>query len=105
MLREHWLGVHVIQEIADRDHEPPTINQVIACVNSATRRTKESVVIAYDTLTEAMRLNAALDSDLTGLPEARQAQWCDVCQRTVETNHAHDKMVQTSDHHHSPLGR
>jgi hypothetical protein len=22
----------------------------------------------------------------------------------VETNHAHDKMVQTSDHHHSPLG-
>jgi leucyl aminopeptidase len=80
-----------------------TIKQVTACVNSATRRTKESVVIDYDTLTEA--LNAALDSDLTGLPEARQAQWCDVCQRSVETNHAHDQMVQTSDHHHSPLAR
>jgi leucyl aminopeptidase len=80
-----------------------TIKQVTACVNSATRRTKESVVIDYDTLTEA--LNAALDSDLTGLPEAHQAQWCDVCQRSVETNHAHDQMVQTSDHHHSPLGR
>ena len=80
-----------------------TINQVTACVNSATRRTKESVVIDYDTLTEA--LNAALDSDLTGLPEAHQTQWCDVCQRSVETNHAHDQMLQTSDHHHSPLGR
>jgi len=80
-----------------------TIKQVTACVNSATRRTKESVVIDYDTLTEA--LNAALTSDLTGLPEAHQAQWCDVCQRSVETNHAHDQMVQTSDHHHSPLGR
>ena len=80
-----------------------TINQVTACVNSATRRTKESVVIDYDTLTEA--LNAALDSDLTGVPEAHQTQWCDVCQRSVETNHAHDQMVQTSDHHHSPLGR
>ena len=80
-----------------------TINQVTACVNSATRRTKKSVVIDYDTLTEA--LNAALDSDLTGPPEAHQAQWCDVCQRSVETNHAHDQMVQTSDHHHSPLGR
>ena len=64
-----------------------TINQVTACVNSATRVTKESVAIDYDTLTEA--LNAALDSDLTGLSEAHQAQWCDVCQRTVETNHAH----------------
>ena len=80
-----------------------TINQVTACVNSATRVTKESVAIDYDTLTE--ELNAAIDSDLTGLPEAHQAQWCDVCQRSVETNHAHDKMVQTSDHHHSPLGR
>jgi leucyl aminopeptidase len=80
-----------------------TIKQVTACVNSATRRTKESVVIDYDTLTEA--LNAALDSDLTGLPEAHQTQWCDVCQRSVETNHAHDQMLQTSDHHHSPLGR
>ena len=80
-----------------------TIKQVTACVNSATRRTKESVVIDYDTLTEA--LNAALDSDLTGLPEAHLAQWCDVCQRSVESNHAHDQMVQTSDHHHSPLGR
>ena len=80
-----------------------TIKQVTACVNSATRRTKESVVIDYDTLTEA--LNAALDSHLTGLPEAHQAQWCDVCQRSVETNHAHDQMVQTSDHQHSPLGR
>ena len=80
-----------------------TINQVTACVNSATRRTKKSAVIDYDTLTEA--LNAALDSDLTGPPEAHQAQWCDVCQRSVETNHAHDQMVQTSDHHHSPLGR
>jgi leucyl aminopeptidase len=80
-----------------------TIKQVTACVNSATRRTKESVVIDYDTLTEA--LNAALASDLTGLLEAHQAQWCDVCQRSVETNHAHDQMVQTSDHHHSPLGR
>jgi leucyl aminopeptidase len=80
-----------------------TTKQVTACVNSTTRRTKESVVIDYDTLTEA--LNAALDSDLTGLPEAHQVQWCDVCQRSVETNHAHDQMVQTSDHHHSPLGR
>ncbi len=80
-----------------------TIKQVTACVNSATRRTKESVVIDYDTLTEA--LNAALDSDLTGLPEAHLAQWCDVCQRSVEANHAHDQMVQTSDHHHSPLAR
>jgi leucyl aminopeptidase len=80
-----------------------TIKQVTACVNSATRRTKESVVIDYDTLTEA--LNAALASDLTGLPEAHLAQWCDVCQRSVETNHAHDQMVQTSDHHHSPLAR
>jgi leucyl aminopeptidase len=80
-----------------------TIKQVTACVNSATRRTKKSVVIDYHTLTEA--LNAALDSDPTGLPEAHQAQWCDVCQRSVETNHAHDQMVQTSDHHHSPLGR
>ena len=80
-----------------------TIKQVTACVNSATRRTKESVVIDYDTLTEA--LNAALDSDLTGVPEAHQTQWCDVCQRSVETNHAHDQMVQTSDHQHSPLGR
>ena len=79
-----------------------TIKQVTACVNSATRVTKESVAIDYDTLTQA--LNAALDSDLTGLPEAHQIQWCDVCQRTVETNHAHDKMVQTSEHHHSPLG-
>ena len=79
-----------------------TIKQVTACVNSATRVTKESVAIDYDTLTQA--LNAALDSDLTGLPEAHQVQWCDVCQRTVETNHAHDKMVQTSEHHHSPLG-
>jgi hypothetical protein len=79
-----------------------TINQVTACVNSATRVTKESVSIDYDTLMEA--LNAAIDSDLTGLPEAHQAQWCDVCQRSVETNHAHDKMVQT-EHHHSPLGR
>jgi leucyl aminopeptidase len=80
-----------------------TIKQVTACVNSATRRTKESIVIDYDTLTEA--LNAALASDLAGLPEAHQAQWCDVCQRSVETNHAHDQMVQTSDHRHSPLGR
>ena len=64
-----------------------TIKQVTACVNSATRVTKESVAIDYDTLTQA--LNAALDSDLTGLPEAHQVQWCDVCQRTVETNHAH----------------
>jgi hypothetical protein len=80
-----------------------TINQVTACVNSATRVAKKSVEIDYDTLTEA--LNAALASDLTRLPEAHQAQWCDVCQRSVETNHAHDKMVQTSDHHHSPLGR
>jgi leucyl aminopeptidase len=80
-----------------------TTKQVTACVNSATSRTKESVVIDYDTLTEA--LNAALDSDLTGLPEAHQTQWCDVCQRSVETNHAHDQMLQTSDHHHSPLGR
>jgi leucyl aminopeptidase len=80
-----------------------TIDQVTACVNSATRVAKTSVAIDYDTLTEA--LNAALDSDLTGLPEAHQAQWCDVCQRSVETNHAHDQMVQTSDHHHSPLGR
>jgi hypothetical protein len=80
-----------------------TIKQVSACVNSATRRTKKSVVIDYHALTEA--LNAALDSDLTALPEAHQAQWCDVCQRSVETNHAHDQMVQTSDHHHSPLGR
>ena len=80
-----------------------TIKQVTACMNSATRRTKESVVIDYDTLTGA--LNAALESDLTGLPEAHLVQWCDVCQRSVETNHAHDKMVQTSDHHHSPLGR
>jgi leucyl aminopeptidase len=80
-----------------------TIKQVTACVNLATRRTKESVVIDYDILTEA--LNAALASDLTGLPEAHLAQWCDVCQRSVETNHAHDQMVQTSDHHHSPLGR
>ena len=80
-----------------------TINQVIACVNSATSVTKESVAIDYDTLTQA--LNAALASDLTGLSEAHQEQWCDVCQRSVETNHAHDKMVQTSDHHHSPLGR
>ena len=80
-----------------------TIDQVTACVNSATRGAKESVAIDYDTLTEA--LNAALDSDLTGVPEVHQAQWCDVCQRSVETNHAHDKMVQTSDHHHSPLGR
>ena len=80
-----------------------TINQVTACVNSATRGAKESVAIDYVTLTDA--LNAALDSDLTGLPEAHQAQWCDVCQRSVETNHAHDKMVQTSDHHHSPLSR
>ncbi len=80
-----------------------TIKQVTAFVNSATRRTKESVVIDYDILTEA--LNVALDSDLTGLPEAHQTQWCDVCQRSVETNHAHDQMVQTSDHHHSPLGR
>jgi leucyl aminopeptidase len=80
-----------------------TIKQVTACVNSATRRTKESVVIDYHTLTEA--LNAALDSDLTGLPEAHLAQWCDVCQRSVETNHAHDQMVQTSEHHHSPLAR
>ena len=45
-----------------------TIKQVTACVNSATRVTKESVVIDYHTLTEA--LNAALASDLTGLPEA-----------------------------------
>jgi leucyl aminopeptidase len=80
-----------------------TTKQVTACVNSATRPKKESVVIDYDTLTEA--LNAALDSDLTGLPEAHQTQWCDVCQRSVETNHAHDQMLQTSDHHHSPLGR
>ena len=80
-----------------------TINQVTACVNSATRVAKKSVAIDYDTLTEA--LNAALDSDLTGLQEAHLAQWCDVCQRSVETNHAHDKMAQTSDHHHSPLGR
>jgi leucyl aminopeptidase len=80
-----------------------TIDQVTACVNSATRVAKKSVAIDYDTLTEA--LNAALDSDLTGVPEAHQAHWCDVCQRSVETNHAHDKMVQTSDHHHSPLGR
>ncbi len=79
-----------------------TINQVTACVNSATRRTKKSVAIDYDTLTEA--LNAALDADLTGLPEEHQAQWCDVCQRSVGTNHAHDKMVQTSDHLHRPLG-
>jgi len=79
-----------------------TINQVTACVNSATRGEKKSVAIDYDTLTEA--LNAALASDLTRLPEAHQAQWCDVCQRSVEANHAHDKMVQTSDHHHSPLG-
>jgi hypothetical protein len=55
-----------------------TINQVTACVNSATRVTKESVAIDYDTLTQA--LNAALDSDLTGLPEAHQVQWCDVNQ-------------------------
>ena len=80
-----------------------TINQVTACVNSATRGTKKSVAIDYDTLTET--LNAALASDLSRLPEAHQAQWCDVCQRSVETYHAHDKMVQTSDHHHSPLGR
>jgi leucyl aminopeptidase len=80
-----------------------TINQVTACVNSATRVTKESVAIDYDTLTKA--LNAALDSDLTGLPEAHETQWCDVCQRNVETNDAHDNMVQTPDHHHSPLGR
>jgi hypothetical protein len=80
-----------------------TINQVTACVNSATRVTKESVAIEYDTRTQA--LNAALASDLTGLPEAHQVQWCDVCQRSVEADHAHDKMVQTSDHHHSPLGR
>ena len=80
-----------------------TIKQVTACMNSATRRTKESVVIDYDTLTGA--LNAALESDLTGLPEAHLVQWCDVCQRSVETNHAHDQMVQTSDHHHSPLAR
>ena len=79
-----------------------TMNQVTACVNSATRRTKKSVAIDYDTLTEA--LNAALDADLTGLPEAHRAQWCDVCQPSVETNHAHDKMVQTSDRLHSPLG-
>jgi len=65
-----------------------TIEQVTACVNSATRVTKESVAINYDTLTEA--LNAVLASDLTtGLPEAHQVQWCDVCQRSVETNHAH----------------
>jgi leucyl aminopeptidase len=80
-----------------------TINQVTACVNSATRVTKDAVAIDYTTLTQA--LNTALDSDLTGLPEAHETQWCDVCQRNVETNHAHDKMVQTSDHHHSPLGR
>jgi hypothetical protein len=29
------------------------------------------------------------------------AQWCDVCQRDVELNHAHDKMIETRDHHHS----
>ena len=80
-----------------------TINQVTACVNLATRGAKKSVSIDYDTLTEA--LNAALASDLTGLPEAHLTQWCDVCQRSVETNHAHDQMVQTSDHQHSPLGR
>jgi len=49
-----------------------TINQVTACVNSATRVAKKSVAIDYDTLTEA--LNAALDSDRIGLPEAHQAQ-------------------------------
>ena len=80
-----------------------TIDQVTACVNSARLVTKESVAIDYDTLTKA--LNAVLDSDLTGLPEAHETQWCDVCQRSVETNHAHDKMVQTSGQHHSPLGR
>jgi hypothetical protein len=50
-----------------------TINQATARVNSATRLTKESVAIDYDTLMEA--LNAALDSDLTGLPEPHQGQW------------------------------
>ena len=80
-----------------------TINQVTACVNSATRVAKKSVAIDCDTLTEA--LNAALASDLTRLPEVHQDRWCDVCQRSVETNHAHDKMAQTPDHHHSPLGR
>jgi hypothetical protein len=78
-----------------------TISQVTTCVDSATRATTELLAIDFDRLTQA--LNAVLAADC--LPETLMSQWCDVCQRNVDANHAHDKMVQTSDHHHSPLGR
>lgn len=77
-----------------------TKSQVKACVDSATRGTKAKISINLDCLTEA--LNTVLVTDLNGQPGTHMAQWCDVCQRNVDTNHAHDKMVQTSDHHHSP---
>ena len=80
-----------------------SIRQVMTCVNSATRGTSEPLAIDFGGLTQA--LNAALATEQTGLPEAHAGQWwCDVCLRNVDTNHAHDKMVQTSDHHHRTLG-
>ncbi len=51
------------------------------------------MAIEYAALTEA--LNFTLAKDLNALPDTAMAQWCHVCQRNVETSHAHDKMVQT----------
>ena len=69
-----------------------TIGQVTKCVQSATRGATEPLAIDVDGLTEA--LNAVLASHPNGLPETHMPQWCDVCQRNVDTDHAHDKMVQ-----------
>ncbi len=74
-----------------------TISQVTACVESATRHKEEAVTIDYPALTAALNAIFAIDS----MPEP-QLQWCDVCQRNVEPNHVHDKMVSTVDRDQNP---
>jgi hypothetical protein len=71
-----------------------TITQIAACVEPCIRWTKDSVVIDYPALAEA--LNAMLASDEATAPaEEAGTAWCDVCQRNVESNHKHDRMATT----------
>jgi hypothetical protein len=70
-----------------------TISQVAACVDPAIRWTKESVVVDYPALTEA--LNAVLAAYESAVPETPASTgWCDVCQRDVGFSHTHDRMVE-----------
>ena len=70
-----------------------TVSQVAACVDPAIRWTKESVVIDYSALTEA--LNAIVAADESAVPERPASTvWCDVCQRDVGSSHTHDRMVE-----------